>query len=57
MMDWRLNLALKILEKAGKLRSNELVRRLEDKGPMARQTAINTIKEGVSKHKISEKKQ
>lgn len=51
-MNWRLNLTIKILKNAGRLRSNELVRRLMDKGPMARQTAINTIKEGISKHKI-----
>jgi len=51
-MDERLKVALEILKKEGKLRSNELVRRLKDEGKMSRQTAINTIEEGVSKRKI-----
>jgi len=51
-MDRRLKLALEILKNAVKLRSNELVRRLMKKGPMARQTAINIIKEGERKRKI-----
>jgi len=51
-MDERLKVVLEILKKEGKLRSNELVRRLKDEGKMSRQTAINTIEEGVSKRKI-----
>ena len=51
-MDWRLKVALDILKKAGKLRSNELVRRLMDQGPMARDTARKVINEGVKQHKI-----
>ena len=52
----RLNKALKILKNENSLRclrSNELIRRLMDKEePMARQTAINTINEGVRNRKI-----
>jgi len=48
----RLKLALKILKNAGELRRIELVRRLMNQGPMARETALKTIKEGVRKRKI-----
>jgi len=51
-MDIRLKLALEILKNVGKLRSSKLVKRLMDEGPMARQTAINTINEGYKKRKI-----
>jgi len=48
----RLKLTLEILKNAGRIRSNKLVKRLMEKGPMARQTAINTINEGVNSRKI-----
>ena len=55
-MDRRLSLTIEILRKAGRLRSSELVRRLTDEGPMARDTAFKIIKEGVRTRKIIEEK-
>jgi len=54
-MDKRLKLLLKILINEGKLRtlrSSQLVSRLMDEGPMARETAFKIIKEGIRERKI-----
>ena len=43
----RINLVVEILKKEGRLAKNELIRKLEKKGPMARQTASNAIDNAV----------
>jgi len=48
----RINLVVEILKKEGRLIKNELIRRLEKEGPMARQTASNAIDDAVEIHRI-----
>jgi len=48
----RLELAIKILKKEKTIRSNQFLKRLMEEGSMARQTAINVIKEGCKTRKF-----
>jgi len=48
----RINLVVEILKKEGRLPKNELIRQLEKKGPMARQTASNAIDIAVESQRI-----
>jgi len=48
----RINLVVEILKKEGRLPKNELIRQLEKKGPMARQTASNAIDTAVESQRI-----
>jgi len=48
----RLELSFKILKKEKTLRSNQFLKRLMDEGPMAKQTAVNVIKEGCRTRKF-----
>ena len=48
----RINLVVEILKKEGRLSKNDLIRRLEKQGPMARQTASNAIDDAVESQRI-----
>ena len=48
----RINLVVEILKKEGRLPKNELIRRLQKEGPMARQTASNAIDYSVESKRI-----
>jgi len=48
----RINLVVEILKKEGRLPKNELTRRLQKEGPMARQTASNAIDYAVESKMI-----
>ncbi len=48
----RINIVVEILKKEGRLSKNDLIRRLEKQGPMARQTASNAIDYAVESQRI-----